>query len=71
MSELREIRNPAGESIGLDRAYHTLFGFDAFEAAIFCPLCHCTKSGDADVPNRVTEACADSRCACHEGIENE
>jgi len=65
-SALREIRNKAGENIGLDRAYHTIFPFGAFEDAIYCAKCNCTKSGDAGIPNNVTEACSHEDCPCHD-----
>ena len=42
-----------------------IFPFDAFLAAISCPLCGCTKSGDANEPNTVTEACDEQECPCH------
>ena len=69
-AELREIRNAAGENIGLERAYHTMT-FGAFLDAIGCSKCDCTKSGDAEVPNSKTEACGDSDCPCHKGIDDE
>lgn len=33
--------------------------------AIYCPLCDCNRSGCADEPNGVTEACRDGGCPCH------
>jgi hypothetical protein len=64
-ADLREIRNAAGERIGLEHAYRTM-SFDAFEAAISCPRCYCNKSGVADEANRRTEACDNADCPCHE-----
>jgi hypothetical protein len=31
-----------------------------------CPHCHCTKSGDMDIPNSRDEWCDDSDCLCHQ-----
>lgn len=31
----------------------------------YCPRCRCTKSGYADEPNAITEACDDTWCPCH------
>jgi hypothetical protein len=63
---LREIRNAAGEHIGLDKAYHTIFPFGAFEDAVYCSACNCTKSDDAAEPNPITEACSNEECLCHD-----
>ena len=36
----------------------------------YCPICRCTKSGDANVPNTPTDACETGDwhdCRCHDG----
>jgi hypothetical protein len=34
-----------------------------------CPRCDCAKSSSYDQPNRVTEACSDGACRCHDPWE--
>jgi hypothetical protein len=36
-----------------------------YETTGFCPVCYCSKGGDAAEPNDYTEACLDSACRCH------
>ena len=33
----------------------------------YCPRCECSKSGDAETPNRPTDACSNETCPCHDG----
>lgn len=33
---------------------------------VYCPLCHCNKSGSVNHCNVMTDACVDERCMCHE-----